>query len=125
MLRYDFINKEWIVSRAARRIYRTAAVTSLALYPIMVALRVSEVPRILVPALRPVLLASIIGAGVTLVGMEFFLFRFDDSHALKQIFWFGAMLFIPLGPALYCLLVYSRSKAFAGLHQEGVGGTTA
>jgi len=125
MLRYEYINKEWIVSSAARRVYRTAAVTSLALYPVAVALMVREIPRILVPALRPLLLASIIGAGITVVGMEFFLFRFDDSHALKQILWFGAMLFIPLGPALYCFLVYSRSKAFANLHEDGVGGTTA
>jgi hypothetical protein len=125
MLRYDYINKEWIVSRAARRVYRTAAVISLALYPIVVGLIVNEIPRILVPALRPLLLASVVGAGITLVGMEFFLFRFDDSHALKQILWFGAMLFIPLGPALYCFLVYSHSKAFADLREDGVGGTAA
>jgi len=41
--------------------------------------------------------------------MEYFLFRFDDSGALKQVFWFCVMLFAPLGPALYCFLVYSRS----------------
>jgi hypothetical protein len=125
MLRYDYINKEWIVSRAARRAYRTAAVVSLALYPIVVALMLGEIPGVIAPALRPLLLASIVGAGITLVGMEFFLFRFDDSHALKQILWFGAMLFIPLGPALYCFLVYSRSKAFANLREDGVGGTAA
>jgi hypothetical protein len=125
MLKYEYINKEWIISSVARRVYRTAAVTSLALYPILVALMLREIPGILVPALRPLLLASIIGAGITLVGMEFFLFRFDDSHALKQILWFGAMFFIPLGPALYCLLVYSRSKAFASLREDGVGGTAA
>jgi hypothetical protein len=125
MLPYEYINKEWIVSRSARRVYRTAAVTSLALYPIVVALMMGEIPRILVPALRPLLLASIVGAGITVVGMEFFLFRFDDSHVLKQILWFGAMLFIPLGPALYCLLVYSRSKAFGNLREDGMGRTAA
>lgn len=41
--------------------------------------------------------------------MEYFLFRFDDSPALKQILWFVVMLFVPLGPALYCFVVYSRS----------------
>jgi hypothetical protein len=125
MLRYEYINREWIVSRSARRVYRTAAVASLSLYPIVIALMMGEIPRILTPALRPLLLASIVGSGITVVGMEFFLFRFDDSHALKQILWFGAMLFIPLGPALYCLLVYSRSKAFANLRADGVGGTAA
>jgi len=125
MLRYDYISKEWIVSRAARRGYRTAAVTSLALYPIVVALMMGAIPRSLVPALRPLLLFSIVAAGITIVGMEFFLFRFDDSHALNQILWFGAMLFIPLGPAVYCFVVYSRSKAFANLREDGVGGTAA
>jgi hypothetical protein len=71
------------------------------------------------PVLKPLLLASIIGAGITLIGMEFFLFRFDDSHAVNQVLWFGAMFIIPLGPALHCLLVYSRSKVFANLREDG------
>ena len=41
--------------------------------------------------------------------MEFFLFRFDDSHPLKQIVCFLVMLFPILGAALYCFIVYSRS----------------
>lgn len=123
MLRYEYINKEWIVSPAARRVYRTAAVTSLALYPTVVGLMVGQIPSILMPVLKPLLLASVVGSGITVVGMEFFLFRFDDSLALKQILWFGAMLFIPLGPALYCFLVYSRSSTFANLPEDGVRGT--
>jgi hypothetical protein len=44
--------------------------------------------------------------------MQYFLFRFDDSHPMKQIFWFCVILFPSLGPALFCFTVYSRSKAF-------------
>jgi hypothetical protein len=43
-------------------------------------------------------------------GMEYFLFRFDESHPVKPILWFVVILFPLLGPALYCLVVYSRSK---------------
>jgi hypothetical protein len=111
MLSYEYINKEWIISRTARRVYRLAAILSLVLFLIMVAQLVGEVPSVLGPVLKPLLLAGILGAGITAVGMEFYLFRFDDSHPLKQIFWFCAMLFVPLGPALYCLIVYSHSKA--------------
>ena len=122
---YEYINKEWIISRAARRVYRTAAATSFALYPIWTAWMAGEVPRILQPALRLLLLACIVGTAITAVGMEFFLFRFDDSRALKQIFWFCAMLFVPLGPALYCFRVYSRSKALESIRPDGVEGTSA
>ena len=111
MLSYEYINKEWIISRTARRVYRLAAILSLVLFLIMVAQLVGEVPSVLGPVLKPLLLAGILGAGITAVGMEFYLFRFDDSHPLKQIFWFCAMFFVPLGPALYCLIVYSHSKA--------------
>jgi len=108
---YEYINKDWIVSQSARRVYRASAAMSLALYPLVIALAVGEIPRMVVPALRLLLFASVIGTGITMVGMEFFLFRFDDSHALKQIFWFVVLLFPPLGPAMYCFVIYSRSKA--------------
>jgi hypothetical protein len=106
---YDYVNKEWIVSSRARRVYRLAAILSLTLYPILTAQIVGEVPKNLGPVMEPLLFASIVGAAITAVGMEFFLFRFDDSHPLKQVFWFCAMLFVPLGPALYCFLVYSTA----------------
>jgi hypothetical protein len=109
MQQYDYINKEWIVSRAALRVYRLAANLSLALYPTLVAQIAGEIPKNLGPVMELLLLASIVGAAVTAVGMAFFLFRFDNSHPLKQIFWFCVMLFVPLGPALYCFLVYSKA----------------
>ena len=124
MLSYEYINKEWIISRTARRVYRLAAILSLVLFLIMVAQLVGEVPSVLGPVLKPLLLAGILGAGITAVGMEFYLFRFDDSHPLKQIFWFCVMLFVPLGPALYCLIVYSRSKALRNSGADSVKETS-
>jgi len=44
-----------------------------------------------------------------MVAMEYFLFGFDESSAIKKMFWFCVMLFPPLGAPLYCFIVYSRS----------------
>jgi|SRR5579864_8054253 len=120
MLKYEFISKEWIVSPTARNVYRAAAVISLALIPVVVAIQRTYSAR---PFLKQLLFVSVVGAALNLVGMEFFLFRFDESHPLKQVFWFVVMIFIPIGPALYCLIVYSHSNAhrnILGSAHEGV-----
>ncbi len=110
MLMYEYIKKEWIVSPTARSVYRTSASLSVALFfgwwTILV---IGGIPETIAPVVRALLLAGIVGAGITFVGMEFFLFRFDDSHPLKQIVWFLVMMLPLLGPALYCFIVYSRS----------------
>ena len=108
MLRYEYINKEWIVSRTARLVYRAAAVVSLALIPLVVAIQLSYPAP---PILKKLLFLSVLGSALNLIGMEYFLFRFDDSHPLKQVISFVVMIFIPIGPALYCFIVYSRSEA--------------
>ena len=41
--------------------------------------------------------------------MEYFLLGFDKSPVLKKLFWFCVMAFVPVGPPLYCFIVYSRS----------------
>jgi hypothetical protein len=51
--------------------------------------------------------------------MQYFLFRFDDSHPLKQIAWFCVMVVPLLGPSLYCLIVYSRSDLVKGTLAPG------
>ena len=71
---------------------------------------VGGIPSTIAPVVKLLLLAGALVAGITLVGMEFFLFRFDDSHPLKQVVWFLVMLFPLLGAALYCFIVYSRSN---------------
>ena len=62
------------------------------------------------PVFRLLVFSGGLGAGITIVGMEYFLFRFDTSHPLKQILWFVIMLIPLFGAALYCFVVYSRSE---------------
>jgi len=107
MLRYEFLNKEWIVSPTARLVYRTAAIVSLTLFPSLMTVLFLAPIR---PFLKPLVFLAVLGTALNALGMEYFLFRFDDTHALKQVFWFCAMIFIPIGPALYCFIVYSRSN---------------
>jgi hypothetical protein len=124
MLRNYYINKEWMVSNAARRIYCVAASLSLALFFFLMAVRfMGGIPETLVPILRLPLFAGVLGAAITMVAMEYFLFAFDNSSALKKVFWFCVLLFPPLGPPLYCFIVYSRSdvlKATTGEDGENV-----
>jgi len=107
MLRYELINKEWIVSRTARSVYRAGAAVSMLLIPVL--WFAIEGDGTLGPFLRPLLFIGVLGMALTGLGMEYFLFRFDNSGPLKQIFWFCVLIFAPIGPAVYCFLVYSRS----------------
>jgi hypothetical protein len=107
MLRYELINKEWIVSRTARSVYRASATLSMLLFPVL--WLAIESDGTLGPFLRPLLFIGVLGMALKGLAMEYFLFRFDNSGPLKQIFWFCIMIFAPIGPALYCFLVYSRS----------------
>jgi hypothetical protein len=110
MLRYYYIDKEWMISTTAQRIYRIAAYLSLALFLLLLWVRAARVPDTFFPLIRLLLLAGVVGAATTMVAMEYFLFGFDTSSAIKKVFWFCVMMFPPLGPALYCFVVYSRSK---------------
>ena len=104
---YQYLKKEWIVSLTARRVYRAAAIVSLTLYPLLLAfIYISPFP-----ILKQLLFIAVLATAINGVGMEFFLFRFSESQVWKQVLWFCALIFIPIGPALYCFLVYSRSQA--------------
>jgi hypothetical protein len=70
---------------------------------------------------RALLLVGVVGAATTMVAMEYFLFGFDQSSGLKKLFWFGVLLFPPLGPAFYCFVVYSRSNGFAPRASSALG----
>ena len=119
MLKYEYINKEWIVSPTAGRVYRASAALSVALFfGWWAILFAGGIPPTIAPLVRLLLFAGVLGAGITFVGMEFFLFRFDDSHPLKQIVWFLVMLFPLLGAALYCFIVYSRSNALKSTYPK-------
>jgi len=123
MVKYEYINKEWIVSLTARRVYRVSAALSIALFfGWWAILFVGGIPSAIAPLVRVLLFAGVLGAAITLVGMEFFLFRFDDSHPLKQVVWFLLMLLPLLGAPLYCLLVYSRSNVLKRSYTERMEG---
>src|SRR5215472_18534265 len=100
MLRYYYINRGWIVSSSARRMYRIAASLSLSLFFVLFAMSLRGlIPNALVPVLRAISPAWCVRScnyndcdGVLFVG-------FDDSSALKKMFWFCVMLLPPLGPA--------------------------
>lgn len=113
MLRYYYINKEWMISITAQRIYRLAGYLSLAFFVVLIWLRITHVPDSFLPFIRLFLLVGVAAAATTMVAMEYFLFGFDTSSAIKKVFWFCVMMFPPLGPALYCLVVYSRSEVLA------------
>jgi hypothetical protein len=120
MVKYEYISKEWIVSLRARRVYRVSAALSIALFSAI--LFVGGIPLAIAPLVKLLLFAGVLGAAITLVGMEFFLFRFDDSHPLKQVVWFLLMLLPLLGAPLYCLLVYSRSNVLKSSYAERIEG---
>jgi len=126
MLRYYYINKEWMVSGRAQRSYRVAAGLSLVLFFlvffIVVAAQVGAIPEALRPVVKLLLLAGVLGAATTMVAMEYFLFSFDNSSAMKKVFWFCVLLFPLLGPALYCFIVYSHSDVLKGNYARRVEG---
>jgi hypothetical protein len=107
-MRHYFINKEWILSDQAKRIYRFAAFWAIALVPLIIGAEVFELPEFLVPLFKVLLLLSVLGAATTLVAMEYFLFGFDRNPAWKKTLWFFVCCFVPLGPAVYCLMVYVK-----------------
>lgn len=116
MSSYFNIPTEVIVSRTARQVYWVSATLSVLLFCGLfcgilggAAIDGVQIPEAAIPVAKLLLFACVIGAATTTIGMEVFLFRFDNSHWLKQVFWFAVMLFPLLGAALYCFLVYSRS----------------
>ena len=122
MFRHYYISKEWMVSGRAHRIYRLSATLSLTFMIFLMAIKpVREIPESLFPAVKLLLFLGVAGSAITLVAMQYFLFGFDNSSPLKKLFWFCVMLLPPLGPALYCFIVYSRQS---GLHAKAETAST-
>jgi hypothetical protein len=126
MLRSYYINKEWMISRTAQRSYCVAAGLSLVLFFVVcfiaVAAQLGAIPEALLPVVKLLLLAGVLGAATTTVAMEYFLFSFDNSSATKKVFWFCVMLFPLLGPALYCFIIYAHSDVLEGNFAKRVEG---
>ena len=107
------------MSYTARRVYRIAASLSLTLFLFLIWVRATGgIPETLVPILKLPLFICVLGAATTMVAMEYFLFGFDNSSALRKVFWFCVLLFPPLGPPLYCFIVYSRSDVLKATLKE-------
>ena len=124
MLRNYYINRDWMVSATSQRVYRCAAALSLVLFFILVVKPSPDaIPEALIPVFRLLFFAGILGAAVTMVAMEYFLFGFDKSSATKKVFWFCVILLPTLGPSLYCFFVYLRSDAIKTVMSSQTGGS--
>lgn len=109
MLRNYYINRAFIVSATARKIYRVAAVFPPLMFVMVIVLKMGGVSAGAFPIVRLFLFVGAMGTGVTMVAMEYFLFGFDRSSSFKKAFWCCMMVLLPtFGPSLYCFLVYSR-----------------
>lgn len=89
MLRSYCINRGWIISATARWIYRLAGTLSLALFFLLFDVHLTgAIPHALLPGLKPILFAGVLGTATMLIAMEYFLFGFDDSSPLRKVLWF-------------------------------------
>jgi hypothetical protein len=106
---YRLIPPSCIVSATARRVYLACGQVSVA-FAALVMWSASTGSNVFQTQLGTILLP--LGAtsiALLVVGMECFLFMYDDSRAWKQVLWFVALAIIPFGTVLYCFRVY-RSK---------------
>ena len=116
MLRNYYINREWILSATARRIYRVSSALTLVLLMTLVVLElIGHIPDGLLPLVKLLLILGAAGTAITFVAMEYFLFAFDTSSVFTKVFWFCAMLAPLLGPPLYCFFIYSRAAQRSSL----------
>ena len=101
-----------MISRSARKVYRTGAILSLLIFavPIVSAFNDSR-NELVTSALRMGLFAGVAGAGLTIVAMQYFLFGFDKSSDVKRVLSFLLMIVPVIGAAIYCLTTYSRQVA--------------
>lgn len=121
-----FINREWMISSAARRVYRSAAKLSLAFFflvwffPLL-----DRVPPTFYLLLRLFVFAGVLSAALLIVAMEYFLFGFDRSSETRRALSFLLMMLPILGSAIYCLTTYSRLTAPADNSDEARFGASA
>ena len=117
------INRAWIVSRAARRVYFVCALAAFSLFGVLIASRVALVASGVwsfqaSPAaaliVRLILWPGILGTALLTVAMWYFWFGFDDSGWLRKAIWFLPLyLFFAIGPACYYFFVYRRNPEIA------------
>jgi len=115
-MRHYYLSRSWLVSLNARKVYRFTAISSqlLIVLPLLIAVLSDDVlARPLIKQLLELaLLVAVFSTATTLVAMEYYFFTLDNSGGWSKTFWFLIALFPPIGTALYCFLVYSRSSYF-------------
>lgn len=113
MLRNYYINREWLLSETARRVYRAASTATVLFFAMIISVGlVDHVPENLLPFIKGFVLLGVLGTAITVVAMEYFMVNFDTSSAMAKTVWFCVMLLPFVGAPLYCFLVYSRAEAF-------------
>jgi len=114
------INKEWIISGTARRVYFVCAVAAFSLFGAFFASRMAmqasgitslEGAPVAALTVRIFLWPGILGTAVLSIAMWYFWFSFDNSSWLKKACWFLPLYFLfGIGPGLYYFFVYRRNK---------------
>jgi hypothetical protein len=110
------INRSWLFSPLAQRMYFASALLTLAFIATFLGVRMAMVaagtPALVAPAsavVRTLLYPEIAGVAVLWIGMWYFWFGFDSSHYLKKAMWFVLLGFLaPFGTILYYFFVYRR-----------------
>ena len=116
LLNHYYISRSWLISQNARRIYRTAAACSLLLILVFVAYDVKGdtlfANEPMEQLARLTTFVGVLGAAITLVAMEYYFFTLDECGVWTKTLWFLLLCAVPIGTALYCFRVYSRSSYF-------------
>lgn len=117
------INRNWVLSRTAQRIYLGCSVLTLGLLATLMgvhlALSAAHAAALNTDArsvVRFLLFPEILAAAVLWVAMWYFWFGFDRSHYVKRALSFVLLFFFgPLGTLFYYFVTYRRRVASVGL----------
>lgn len=115
------INRSWIVSRSAQRVYAGCAIANFYLIAVFVGNQTARaengvrwLPNFPAAAylVKLLLWPGLIGTAVLAVAMWYFWFTFDPSPWATKTFWFLILfLGLALGPLLYYIFSYRKSSA--------------
>lgn len=110
------INRAWLFSRTARRVYLLCAILNLALLATrigvvaaMASAGVSTLPPTAVLLVKGFLFPEIVGSAVLFVGMSYCWLGFGGSYK-KKVLWFVSLGFFLIATPIYYFSVY-RSMA--------------
>jgi hypothetical protein len=106
-----FINKEWIVSATARRVYLATTILNILLMLLTFA-SPARLPESLITAVTLLLFICAIGAATTLVAMIYHFVLFKVSSVPRSIACAITLAFFPIGPPFYFFFAYWRSPEF-------------